>query len=68
MWLYRNKQRLLKLQIVILPLLTVAAVIAEPGNVIHPLSPITFNIALIVLSIVGLMMSKDVPTAKSKEI
>ena len=63
--LYRNKQRLFKLQIIIFPLLTVGAIFAEPGNLIHPFTPITFNIALIGLSIIGLMIGKDVPTARS---
>lgn len=63
--LYPNKQRLFKLQIIIFPLLTVGAIIAEPGNLIHPFTPITFNITLIALSMIGLMISKNVPTARS---
>lgn len=65
-WLvYQNKRSLFIFQIILFPLLTVAATIAEPENFIHPFTPLTFNLGLIILSMIGLMMCKDVPTAKS---
>jgi len=63
--LYKNKRRLFVLQIILFPLLTLSAVLAEPSLLIHPFNPLTFNISLLVLSIVGFLMSKDVPTATS---
>ena len=63
--LYKNKRRLFILQMILFPLLTAGAIITEPANLIHPFSPLTFNLGLIILSFIGLMMSKDVPTAKS---
>ncbi len=65
-WLfYRRKRHLFMLQLIVFPLLTVAAIIATPKAALHPFNPVTFNLALIVLSIIGLYISKDVPTAKS---
>lgn len=65
-WLfYRQKRHLFMLQLIAFPLLTVAAVIAIPTTALHPFNPVTFNLALIVLSIVGLYSSRDVPTARS---
>lgn len=63
--LYQNKRRLLKLQLVLLPLLTILAITADSSVLTHPFNPITFNLSLIVLTIVGLLSSKDIPTAKS---
>jgi len=65
-WLfYRNKKHLFTLQLIIFPLLTIAAIIAVPETAIHPFNPLTFNLSLIVLSMIGLVMSKDVPSARS---
>lgn len=63
--LYRNKQHLLFLQIVAFPLLTIAALVVAPETAIHPFNPVTFNVALIVLTSIGFLLSKDVPTATS---
>ncbi|ASN06009.1 DoxX-like family protein [Virgibacillus necropolis] len=65
-WLiYSNKRSLFILQIILFPLLTLSAVLVEPTYLIDPFNPLTFNISLFILSIIGLMISKDVPTAKS---
>ncbi|WP_191556284.1 DoxX-like family protein [Metabacillus idriensis] len=60
-----NKRRLFGLQIIVFPLLSLSAVLAEPANLIHPFSPITFNAALFILSIIGFFQSRDLPTAGS---
>ncbi|MBM7587042.1 hypothetical protein JOC86_003594 [Bacillus pakistanensis] len=66
MWLfYPYKRKLLGIQIVIFPLLTIAAIIADPGSLTHPFSPLTFNMALTILSIIGFYFSNDVPTSSS---
>ncbi|WP_277586620.1 DoxX-like family protein [Psychrobacillus antarcticus] len=62
---YQNKRSLLKLQLVLLPLLTILAITADYSVLTHPFNPITFNLSLIVLTIAGLLSSKDIPTAKS---
>ncbi|MEK3995241.1 DoxX-like family protein [Psychrobacillus sp. FSL K6-2365] len=62
--LYRNKKRLLVLQLAILPLLTVSAIVADSSVLSHPFNPITFNLSLIVLTIIGLFLSKNIPTAR----
>ncbi|WP_330583373.1 DoxX-like family protein [Sporosarcina obsidiansis] len=65
-WLiYRNKWHLLVVQIIAFPLLTLAALIASPVTAIHPFNPVTFNLSLIVLTAIGLLVSRDVPTASS---
>ncbi|SES18504.1 DoxX-like family protein [Psychrobacillus sp. OK032] len=63
--LYHHKKRLLTIQLILFPLLTLSAIIAEPAIVSHPFNPITFNIVLFVLSIIGYIMSSDIPSAKS---
>ncbi|SDM89976.1 DoxX-like family protein [Psychrobacillus sp. OK028] len=63
--LYRNKRRLLRLQLVLLPLLTIFAITADSSVLSHPFNPATFNLSLIVLTIIGLLSSKDIPTARS---
>lgn len=65
-WLfYRRKRQLFLLQLFVFPLLTIAALIAAPAVAIHPFNPVTFNLSLLVLSMVGLLLSKDVPSATS---
>ncbi|WP_144512947.1 DoxX-like family protein [Bacillus sp. FJAT-22090] len=63
--LYKNKRRLLGLQMILLPLLTISAALAEPASLGHPFNPITFNVALFVLTIIGFFTSKDIPSARS---
>lgn len=65
-WLfYRKKEHLFKLQLIAFPLLALSAVIANPANLTHPFNPLTFNLALVTLSAVGLMVCRDVPTARN---
>lgn len=65
-WLaYSNKRHLLSLQIILFPLLTFSAVLVEPNYLVDPFNPLTFNVSLFVLSIIGLLISENVPTAKS---
>ncbi|GEL77861.1 DoxX-like family protein [Tenuibacillus multivorans] len=65
LWLfYRQKRHLFVLQLIAFPLLALAAIMAELDNLTHPFNPLTFNLALVILSAVGLMVSKDVPTAR----
>ena len=63
--LYRKKRHLLVLQMIAFPLLTIAAFIAAPEAAIHPFNPVTFNVSLIVLTGIGLLISRDLPTATS---
>lgn len=63
--LYANKKRLLGLQLILFPLLTLSAILADPSIISHPFNPLTFNIALFALSIVGYFMNDDIPSAKS---
>ncbi|MCA0969228.1 DoxX-like family protein [Halobacillus litoralis] len=65
-WLvYRKRKRLFKLQLVAIPFLTVAAIVADPSTLAHPFSPLTYNLSLIVLSVMGTFVAEDVPTAAS---
>lgn len=65
-WLfYRNKYPLFKLQLLLFPVLTIAVMVTNPSTLNHPFNPIIVNGALFVLSIIGLLHSKDVPTATS---
>ncbi|WP_416728770.1 DoxX-like family protein [Fictibacillus sp. JL2B1089] len=63
--LYRNKRHLHLLQIIVFPLLTVSALLADPAISTHPFNPVTFNVSLWILSILGFVLAKDVPTATS---
>lgn len=65
-WLfYQNKRKLFSLQIIIFPLLTFGAILAERDYLIHPFNPLTFNLSLLTLSIIGFLLSKDIPSATS---
>ncbi|REB07498.1 hypothetical protein DVB69_11575 [Sporosarcina sp. BI001-red] len=65
-WLfYRKKRHLFILQMVGFPLLTIAAFVAAPETANHPFNPITFNFSLLALTAIGLLMSRDLPTAAS---
>lgn len=66
LWLfYRKKKHLFLFQLIIFPLLTIAAIMSVPETAIHPFNPVTFNLSLIGLSIIGYVLSKDLPSAKS---
>lgn len=65
-WLVPKLQkRLLQLQVVIFPFLTLSAIVAEPAVAIAPFNVITLNVSLWIVSIVGLLLHKQLPTAKS---
>lgn len=65
-WLVPNLQkRLLQLQVVIFPFLTLSAILAEPAVAIAPFNVITLNVTLWIVSIVGLLLHEQLPTAKS---
>jgi hypothetical protein len=61
--LYNKKRRLHALQIVVFPLLTISALIADPSISYHPFNPVTLNANLWILSIIGFFLAKDLPTA-----
>lgn len=66
LWLVVRKKRMLfSLQLIAFPLLTIAALLAAPETASHPFNPVTFNLSLIVLTGIGLLVSRDVPTAAS---
>lgn len=65
-WLVPKLQkRLLQLQVVIFPFLTLSAILAEPAVAIAPFNVITLNVSLWIVSIVGLLLHEQLPTAKS---
>ncbi|KMJ57167.1 hypothetical protein AB685_17300 [Bacillus sp. LL01] len=63
--LYRKKRHLFALQIIAFPVLMVSALIASSTIATHPFNPVTFNASLWVLSLIGFLLAKDVPTAAS---
>lgn len=65
--LYPKKRQLFALQFFLFPVLMLSAVISDGQTAFHPFSPVTFNLALTTLSIIGFCISKDLPTAKSCE-
>ena len=66
LWLfYKRKKHLFALQLVVFPLLTLAAIASVPETALHPFNPVMFNLALIALSLIGYFSGEDVPTAKS---
>ncbi|MBA2174177.1 DoxX-like family protein [Halobacillus locisalis] len=65
-WLIlKQKKVLFLLQMVAFPFLTLAAVSADLQVLVHPFSPITYNASLLMLSVIGLMVSGDIPSARS---
>lgn len=65
-WLfYPSKRHLFIVQCVLFPILMLSAIINNIQAAMHPFSPITFNLALILISIIGFLVSEDTPTAKS---
>ncbi|WP_409297898.1 DoxX-like family protein [Peribacillus sp. SCS-26] len=66
LWLfYRKKKHLMALQMVIFPALTFASIAAEPSIAFHPFNPVSFNMSLWILSIIGFFVSADLPSASS---
>lgn len=65
-WLLpRGKRFLFGAQILLFPLLTWGAIFADKTIVTAPFNPVTFNLALWVLSIIGFVLCQDMPSAKS---
>lgn len=65
-WLLPKLQKcLLQLQVVMFPFLTLSAILAEPAVAIAPFNVITLNVSLWIVSIVGLLLHEQLPTAKS---
>ena len=65
-WLLSRRKRILfGAQIILFPLLTIGTLLTEMTLAAAPFNPVTFNLALWVLSIVGLIISKDMPSARS---
>ena len=62
---YQNKRHLLGLQMILFPLLMLSVVMADSAFLIQPFNPLTFNISLLILSVIGYLLSTDIPTAKS---
>ncbi|MCJ7840269.1 DoxX-like family protein [Lederbergia sp. NSJ-179] len=60
-----RKRRLYIFQMIAFPILALSAILSNPDYVAHPFSPLTFNLALVVLSLLGFLLHKDLPTAKS---
>lgn len=66
LWLvYKKKKHLFAMQLAVFPLLTIAAIVAAPEAAGHPFSPVTFNLSLFVLSLIGYFSCDCLPTAKS---
>lgn len=64
LWLFYKKRRILYLlQWFIFLLMTLFIAIANPRAFIQPFNPLTFNMSLLVLSVIGWMLSKDIPSA-----
>ena len=59
------QKHLLKAQVVLFPILTVMAVVAFPQTATAPFNVITFNLTLCFLSIVALLLTRQLPTARS---
>lgn len=62
---YRNKRRLFCIQALVFPFLMVGAIIYNFHSLFQPFNPLTFNLALFLLSLIGLVSSKDIPTARN---
>ncbi|MGE7916056.1 DoxX-like family protein [Lysinibacillus xylanilyticus] len=65
-WLLpRGKRFLFGAQILLFPLLTLGAILADKTIATAPFNPVTFNLALWVLSIIGFVLCQDMPSATS---
>ncbi len=61
----RLQKYLLRAQVILFPLLTLIAVISSPPVAIDPFNVVTFNFALWILPLVALLLTEQLPTAKS---
>jgi hypothetical protein len=67
-WLIPKLQKyLLQLQIIVFPLLTISAVFANSSVATAPFNVVTFNGALWILSVVGLLLTTQLPSARSSK-
>lgn len=57
------KRKLFIGHIILIGLLTVSAWVANPQSVVHPFNPVTLNVALICLSLIGYINGSDLPAA-----
>lgn len=64
-FVYPYKRHLFALQFLLFPILMLSAVTSDVQAAAHPFSPVTFNLALTLLSIIGFLLSKDLATAKN---
>ena len=64
LWRWHSR-RLLFLNIVLLIVLGAGALISQPHIFVAPFNPLTLNLAMAVLSVVGLLTSHDLPSARS---
>ena len=65
-WLISFRKKILfGLQIVLFPLLTVSALVANVETATAPFNVMTFNFALWILSMIGYMLADNIPTATS---
>lgn len=66
LWLVpKFQKRLLQLQVVLFPFLTLSAILAEPSVATAPFNVITLNGALWIVSIIGLLLTAQLPSVKS---
>ncbi|MEN2766661.1 DoxX-like family protein [Ornithinibacillus xuwenensis] len=63
--LYKNKRRLFCFQAIAFPILMATAIVSDIHYIFLPFNPLTFNLALLVLSIIGIRISANIPTATS---
>lgn len=64
-WFFGRRKWLYLIQAWAIPILTLSAIVADPGTLTHPFSPLPYNSSLFLLSLIGLTISRDVPTAKT---
>ena len=64
-WLfYARKRRLFVIQMMAFPFLATSAIMANLDYLLHPFNPLTFNITLFILSIIGFLLAKTCPQQK----
>lgn len=64
LWCWHSR-RLLVLNIVLLVVLGAGALLSQPGIFVAPFNPPTLNLAMAVLSVIGLLTANDLPSARS---
>jgi hypothetical protein len=61
---YWHSRRFLGLNIVLLVALGAGALLSQPRIFVAPFNPLTLNLAMAVLSLIGLLMAHDLPSAR----